>query len=42
MTLASGTKLGRYEIRSKIGAGEIGEVYDSRFQEIQRRVGPPQ
>jgi hypothetical protein len=25
MTLASGTKLGRYEIRSKIGAGGMGE-----------------
>jgi len=27
MTLAAGTKLGRYEIRSKIGAGGIGEVH---------------
>jgi len=26
MTLAGGTKLGRYEIRSKIGAGGMGEV----------------
>jgi len=25
MTLSEGTKLGRYEIRSKIGAGGIGE-----------------
>ena len=27
MTLSEGTKLGRYEIRCKIGAGGMGEVY---------------
>jgi len=27
MTLAIGTKLDRYEIRSKIGEGGMGEVY---------------
>jgi hypothetical protein len=26
MTLISGTKLGRYEIRSQVGAGGMGEV----------------
>lgn len=26
MTLSAGTKLGRYEIRSKIGAGGMGGV----------------
>ena len=27
MALAANTKLGRYEIRSKIGEGGMGEVY---------------
>jgi len=30
MTLATGTKLGRYEIRSKLGEGEMGEIYLTR------------
>jgi hypothetical protein len=30
MTLAAGTKLGRSEIRSKIGAGGMGEVYSAQ------------
>ncbi len=38
MTLNTGTKLGRYEIRSKIGAGGMGEVYVARDVEIGRDV----
>ena len=38
MTLAAGTKLGRYEIRSKIGEGGRGEVYLAYDTGLQRRV----
>src|SRR5437016_12915123 len=38
MTLATGTKLGRYEIRSKIGAGGMGEVYLALDTELGRTV----
>src|SRR5688572_23113470 len=38
MTLSAGTKLGRYELRSKIGAGGMGEVYLARDVEIGRDV----
>jgi serine/threonine protein kinase len=36
--IAAGTKLGRYEIRSKIGEGGMGEVYRARDTEIGRDV----
>ncbi len=38
MTLALGTKLGRYEIRSPIGAGGMGEVYRARDEKLNRDV----
>src|SRR5947207_7797225 len=38
MMLAAGTKLGRYEIRSKIGAGGMGEVYLAQDTKLDRKV----
>src|SRR5256884_828794 len=38
MTLEPGTKLGRYEIRSKIGAGGMGEVYLAQDTKLDRKV----
>ena len=38
MTLDAGTKLGRYEIRSKIGEGGMGEVYLGRDTQLGRDV----
>src|SRR5216684_2339935 len=38
MTIATGTKLGRYEIRSKIGAGGMGEVYLAQDTKLDRKV----
>ncbi len=38
MTLSAGTHLGRYEIRSKIGAGGMGEVYLAEDTRLHRKV----
>ena len=38
MTLAPATKLGRYEIRSPLGAGGMGEVYLAQDTSLNRKV----
>ncbi len=38
MGLAAGTLLGRYEVRSKIGAGGMGEVYLAQDTQLRRPV----
>src|SRR5438876_3179908 len=38
MTIAQGTKLGRYEIRSQLGAGGMGEVYLAQDTKLDRNV----
>src|SRR3984893_9508906 len=38
MALASGTKLGPYEIAAQIGAGGMGEVYRARDSKLGRDV----
>src|SRR2546425_12943015 len=38
MTIVAGTKLGRYEICSKLGAGGMGEVYLAQDTQLDRKV----
>src|SRR6516164_6669625 len=38
MNIAAGTQLGRYEIRSKIGAGGMGEVYLAEDTSLHRKI----
>jgi len=38
MNLASGTRIGRYEVRSLIGAGGMGEVYLAFDHDLEREI----
>jgi serine/threonine protein kinase len=38
MPIANGTRLGPYEIQSRIGAGGIGEVHKARDTRLDRTV----
>src|SRR5438876_11014821 len=38
MTLSAGTNLGRYEIRSQLGAGGMGEVHLAQDTKLDRKV----
>ena len=38
MAVVAGTRLGRYQIRSQIGAGGMGEVYLAEDTQLGRRV----
>lgn len=38
MTIAAGTKLGRYEITSQLGAGGMDEVYLAEDTKLDRHI----
>src|SRR5689334_3959126 len=38
MSIAEGTKLSRYEVRSKLGEGGMGEVYLADDPQLHRKV----
>ena len=37
-TLRPGARLGRYEVKSQLGAGGMGEVYRARDEKLNRDV----
>ena len=41
MRLSTGTKLGRYEVRSKIGAGGMGEMYLAQDTQLPKEIEKP-
>ena len=38
MALAVGTKLGRYEVQSRLGSGEMGEVYRAKDLRLGKAI----
>jgi len=38
VTIPSGTNLGRYEVRSQLGAGGMGAVYRARNTKLNREI----
>ena len=38
VTIPSGTSLGRYEVRSQLGAGGMGAIYRARDTKLNREV----
>ena len=38
MVLASGTRLGSYEILSSLGSGGMGEVYRAKDPKLEREI----
>jgi serine/threonine protein kinase len=41
MTIASGTRLGQYEVVAPLGAGGMGEVYRAQDERLERPRSAP-